>query len=378
MSTVNGVGNTATYGKFQEVGTTSQARGARGPQRGGVIGNGRTQRPDAGNQIRQPKEKNDTLKEIATLLKGLIESISAMLAKLMGSAVSSANAESNSGATSTTGNGTSTSTTSNGADSAASGSSTTGSSASADSTGSAATTTTGTTGSSTTGSGTTTATDGAGAAADGTAANGSSTTSTTSTGTGATGTTTTGATTTPADDLETRETSGVATTTATEVKTEGEDAGLQALKDETGAISVVTPDGFSIRAEGRDQAWTILGPDGFKTRIWGDPHVSESDGDTWDFLEQSTFKFGNNKVTVEVVPAGNGTTYSARITVYNGKDRVTISGINSDKPTIDAVAKDGVQHDAQLSDGTVLERGVNTRGESWSKTVDGKKDVMGH
>jgi hypothetical protein len=170
----------------------------------------------------------------------------------------------------------------------------------------------------------------------------------------------------------------VSTTTATQAATEVEDEGLQALKDETGAISVVTPDGFTVRAEGKDQAWTIMGPDGFKTRIWGDPHVSESDGDTWDFLEQSTFKFGKNKVTVEVVPAGNGATYSARITIYNGKDRVTISGINSDKPTIDAVARDGVQHDAQLSDGTIIDRGVNTRGESWSKTVDGKKDVMGH
>jgi hypothetical protein len=154
--------------------------------------------------------------------------------------------------------------------------------------------------------------------------------------------------------------------------------GMQALTDETGAISVLTEDGYTIKAEGKDQAWTITAPDGKSTRIWGDPHVYESDGDKWDFKDQSTFKFGKNKVTVETVPAGNGETFSARLTVYSGDERVTIDGIEANKPTLRAVSADGEQHDASLSDGTVYERGINTRGESWATVKDGKRDVQGN
>ncbi len=153
--------------------------------------------------------------------------------------------------------------------------------------------------------------------------------------------------------------------------------GMQALTDETGAISVLTEDGFTVKAEGKDQAWTIAAPDGATTRIWGDPHVYESDGNKWDFKDQSTFKFGKNKVTVETVPAGNGQNFSARLTVYSGDERVTIDGLQTDKPTLRAVSADGKQHDASLSDGTVYERGVTTRGESWATVKGGKRDVQG-
>ncbi len=151
---------------------------------------------------------------------------------------------------------------------------------------------------------------------------------------------------------------------------------LQALTDETGVITVRTPDGYTLKAEGKQQAWQIVGPEGRATRIWGDPHVSESDGKKWDFKEQSSFVFGTNKVTVETTPAGNGETLSRRITLYNGTERVTVAGIDTNKPFILGLAGDGKQHDDSLNDGTTYRRSLNKTGESWTKRVGGRNQVM--
>lgn len=147
---------------------------------------------------------------------------------------------------------------------------------------------------------------------------------------------------------------------------------LDVNKNDAGMITVRTLDGYTVRAEGRDQAWTITGPDGKATRIWGDPHVSESDGDKWDFVNRSTFMFGKNKVTVEVVPAGNGQTFSSRITVYSDHERVTIDGIEKDKPSIVAASADGLQHDASLADGEIYKRIMTPTGEAWVSASTGK------
>jgi hypothetical protein len=143
-------------------------------------------------------------------------------------------------------------------------------------------------------------------------------------------------------------------------------------KNDAGMIAVRTVDGYIIRTEGRDQAWTITGPDGKTTRIWGDPHVQESDGDKWDFLTRSTFRFGVNKATVEVVPAGNGTTFSSRVTIYAGDERVTIDGIDKNKPEIVTVSRDGKQHDDGLADGISFTRGLDARGETWTSNQTNK------
>lgn len=147
---------------------------------------------------------------------------------------------------------------------------------------------------------------------------------------------------------------------------------LDVNRNDAGMITVRTLDGFTVRAEGRDQAWSITGPDGRTTRIWGDPHVSESDGDKWDFLNRSTFMFGKNKATVEVVPAGNGETLSARLTIYSDYERVTIDGIDKDQPTVVAASSDGLQHDAGLADGQIYKRALTANGEVWVSTATGK------
>jgi hypothetical protein len=147
---------------------------------------------------------------------------------------------------------------------------------------------------------------------------------------------------------------------------------LDVNSNDAGMITVRTLDGFTVRAEGREEAWSITGPDGRTTRIWGDPHVSESDGDRWDFLNRATFMFGKNKATVEVVPAGNGQTLSARLTIYSDHERVTIDGINNNKPNIIAASSDGLQHDASLADGDIYKRVVTEVGESWVSATTGK------
>lgn len=152
---------------------------------------------------------------------------------------------------------------------------------------------------------------------------------------------------------------------------------LEAIQDDKGAVTVRTQDGYTVKAEGREAAWTITGPDGKSTRIFGDPHVRESDGDRWDFKQRSTFRFGSNKVTVETVPLKNGNTISSRITVYSGSERVTIGGIDKNRPTIVALASDGRQHDDGLSDGTAFSRGSTKNGETWFVVQNGKKRVMG-
>src|SRR4051812_11209965 len=43
-----------------------------------------------------------------------------------------------------------------------------------------------------------------------------------------------------------------------------------------------TPGGYTIESCGNSE-WKITGPDGKCTRVWGDPHVAESDGGKWDF-----------------------------------------------------------------------------------------------
>ncbi len=152
---------------------------------------------------------------------------------------------------------------------------------------------------------------------------------------------------------------------------------LEAVQDDTGVVTVRTSDGYVVRAEGKEAAWTITAPDNKTTRIFGDPYVRENDGDTWDFKQRGTFVFGVNKVTVETVPISNGATVSSRITVYNGGDRVTIGSIDKNKPTILALASDGRQHDDALSDGDMYSRTATNTGESWWLVQNGKKKVMG-
>lgn len=142
---------------------------------------------------------------------------------------------------------------------------------------------------------------------------------------------------------------------------------LQAAVDDTGKVSVLTDDGYTICCTGKQEEWTITGPDGKVTRIWGDPHVQESDNDRWDFFERSSFVFGENKITVETVPIADGVSVTGRITIYNGSERVTISDIDKNQPKLTSVSDDARVHDASLDDGTVYKLSLEDNGqeEQW-------------
>ncbi len=143
---------------------------------------------------------------------------------------------------------------------------------------------------------------------------------------------------------------------------------LQASVNEQGQAVVKTEDGFSVKFLGKEQALTITGPDGKTTRIWGDPHVSESDGDTWEFKKQTSFKFGNNKITIQTSKKpGYSLTFTDTVTIYNGSDRFTISDIEVDKPRLIDWSLDAETHDDHLSDGEVYLLERDSAGERWVK-----------
>ena len=123
--------------------------------------------------------------------------------------------------------------------------------------------------------------------------------------------------------------------------------------NKAGEITVSTNDGFQVRFTSKNQEWFITSPDNKTTRIWGDPHVEEADGDKWDFHKITSFIFGNNKITVETTPITNGVSYSKTVNIYNGQDRLSITDIDKDKLRLDGWSFDASKHDEKLSDGDV-------------------------
>ncbi|OVE80149.1 hypothetical protein BVY02_01260 [bacterium J17] len=143
-------------------------------------------------------------------------------------------------------------------------------------------------------------------------------------------------------------------------------ASLRAELNDQGQAVVTTKDNFKVKFSGKLQEWTITNPEGKTTRIWGDPHVEESDGDKWDFREDSTFIFGDNKVTVETsAPTWNGNTFTAKVSIYSGGERFTITNIESDNPTLESWKLDGRKHDAMLADGNVYS--LMADGSGWDR-----------
>lgn len=111
---------------------------------------------------------------------------------------------------------------------------------------------------------------------------------------------------------------------------------------------VTTAGGYSIEVLGTSE-WKITGPDGKSTRIWGDPHVHESDaGDAegrggWDFKRNSTFVLGDGtKINVTTVPGGAaGATVTGGLEIISGNDRVVASDMEKGKSNFGTVTQDG-------------------------------------
>ncbi|HEY8561465.1 MAG TPA: DUF1521 domain-containing protein [Pyrinomonadaceae bacterium] len=138
---------------------------------------------------------------------------------------------------------------------------------------------------------------------------------------------------------------------------------------------ITTPGGYKIEATGQFE-WKITGPDGKTTRVWGDPHVAEGDGGTWDFKRNSTFVLGDGtRINVSTAPYGNnGMTVTSGLEIISGNDRVTVSGIDKGMGVVGQVTADGYAHANTFGGNDVFVMGGET--DDWS--FQGREIVGSH
>jgi len=115
------------------------------------------------------------------------------------------------------------------------------------------------------------------------------------------------------------------------------------LKTDSNGV-ITTPGGYKIE-QLKQFDWKITGPDGKETKIWGDPHVAEGDGGTWDFKRDSTFVLGDGtKINVTTKPWGNDMTVTGELEIISGNDRVKVTDIDKGKGKVGDITKDGFAH----------------------------------
>ncbi|AKF80767.1 hypothetical protein MFUL124B02_15605 [Myxococcus fulvus 124B02] len=112
--------------------------------------------------------------------------------------------------------------------------------------------------------------------------------------------------------------------------------------DDKGTIT--TPGGYKIEQLGQFE-WKISGPDGKSTRIWGDPHVDESDGGKFDFKRNTTFQLPDGtEINCTTVPWGNnGMTVTGKLDITNGADHIAVTDIDKGKGKVGELTKDGYE-----------------------------------
>jgi Domain of Unknown Function (DUF1521) len=131
--------------------------------------------------------------------------------------------------------------------------------------------------------------------------------------------------------------------------------------DQSGVIT--TPGGYKIEQLGQYE-WKICGPDGKWTRIWGDPHVQESDrgseSTAWDFKKNSTFVLPDGtRINVSTKPY-NDMTVTSQLEVINGNDRVLVTDIDKGKGKVGTVTHDGLSHNSTPCGNDVIVMGCET------------------
>jgi hypothetical protein len=128
---------------------------------------------------------------------------------------------------------------------------------------------------------------------------------------------------------------------------------------------ITTPGGYKIEAT-KQFEWTITNPDGQKsTRVWGDPHVAESDGGTFDFKRDSTFMLPDGtRINCATQPYGNGMTVTSGLEIISGNERVQVSDIAKGKGKAGAVTQDGFAHANSFGGKDVFVMGGD--GDDWS------------
>ena len=153
-------------------------------------------------------------------------------------------------------------------------------------------------------------------------------------------------------------------------------SGSLKVDQESGVIT--TPGGYKIEQIGQYE-WKITGQDGKWTRVWGDPHVQESDrqgeSTAWDFKRDSTFVLPDGtRINVSTKPYNN-MTVTSQLEVINGNDRVLVSDIDKGKGKVGAVTHDGYQQSSDTCGKDVFVMGKET--DDWyfhGKEVIGSND----
>ena len=151
---------------------------------------------------------------------------------------------------------------------------------------------------------------------------------------------------------------------------------LEAIQSDSGEVTVRTFDGYIVRAHGGQSAWSITAPDGKTTQVMKDGRVRESDGGAWSLSGRGSFLFGAHKLTMEISRLPTGAVIPSKITLYSEGERVTIGGLDMNRPTIQAASGDARYHDDAVQDGTTFIRNGTKRGESWSSLLNGRRHIM--
>ncbi|MBI5542648.1 MAG: DUF1521 domain-containing protein [Deltaproteobacteria bacterium] len=134
---------------------------------------------------------------------------------------------------------------------------------------------------------------------------------------------------------------------------------------------VITPGGFKIEQLGQYE-WKITGPDGSSTRIWGDPHVAESDGGAWDFKKNSSFVLPDGTIINVNTKKFGDMTVTSGLDIINGNDRVQVTGIDAGKGQVGQVTGDGKLALEQYAANELLVMGETA--DDWSYSG---KEVVG-
>jgi hypothetical protein len=137
---------------------------------------------------------------------------------------------------------------------------------------------------------------------------------------------------------------------------------------------ITTPGGYKIEATSQFE-WKITNPDGkTNTRIWGDPHVDESDGGKWDFKRDSTFVLPDGtRINCDTTPwSGNpDMTVTKGLEIISGNDRLQVTDIDKGKGKVGTVTQDGFAHVNSFGKNDVFVMGGD--GNDW--TFQGKEIV---
>jgi hypothetical protein len=132
---------------------------------------------------------------------------------------------------------------------------------------------------------------------------------------------------------------------------------------------ITTPGGYKIEAT-KQFEWTITAPDGQKsTRIWGDPHVDESDGGKWDFKRDSTFMLPDGtRINCATTPwtGDPNMTVTKGLEIISGNERLQVSDIDKGKGKVGSVTQDGFAHANSFGGKDVFVMGGD--GDDWTFT----------